>query len=512
MQEIKASNKRIAKNTMFLSIRMFAVLLIGLYTSRVILRELGVVDYGIKNVVSGFVAMFSFLNSSMVNAIQRFYNFEIGKHGYFGAQKVFNTSIVIQGIIALTTLLLIETVGIWYLYEKMVIPPDRFTAGFWCFQFSTIALTLNILVIPFSASIVSHEKMDYFAFVSVLDAVLKLGIAFAIPYVPGDKLIAYGILLLAITIINVSLHLSYSILKFDEIRFRKVYERKMFKEMLTFSGLNLFGTLARTGKEQGLNMLLNLFFGPAVNAARGLAYQVCAGIRGFVSTITSAARPQLTHAYAKDQIGRMTYIYYMMGKLCYLVVLLPALPVMFEVDYVMHLWLGDRVPEHTCAFINLILVSSLIHVFNPPTSFVVHATGKMKLYQFCGASVNLGLLPCAYVALKLGASPEMIFVMYCICSAVSLTSALLVVRTLVPLPIMSFLKKVFFPLLLVTAIAVAVTFIPHHLLDQGLLRLIAVMIVSSITITLFSYRLVLNENERNSLKEIVNTKLKKKKR
>ena len=510
MALLKEDNSRIAKNTLFLSIRMFVVLLVALYTVKVILRELGAVDYGIYNVIGGLVSMFGFLNASMNNAIQRFYNYENGKIGYKGGKKVYNTALIIQLILAIITITLLEIIGLWFLYNKMIIPADRLDVAFWIFQFSSIGLLIVIMQIPYSASVIAHERMDYYAFISIVDVCLNLAIAIAIQFSPIDKLFFYGLMFLFIRIINFLCYFLYAKLKFEEIKFEPHYEKSFFKEMLSFSSWNLFGNLSRTGKEQGFNMLLNMFFGPAVNAARGLAYQISAASQSFVNTITTSARPQLTQAYAQGNVKRSIYIMYMISKLSYLSVLLLSIPICFEMYFILNIWLGDTVPPHTYSFARLVILATMIRIYSPPPSFLVHATGKMKNYEFFTGLVTISFIPFAYFCLKAGSSAEFVFGVAAFFTLLSLIVSIYILSTLIDFSVRNYLKKVIFPMMVITIISIIVCIVPHLLLQEGWTRLIVVCVSSLLTTIIAGYMIGLNTKEKTVISSIVKKKVFKK--
>lgn len=507
MEEIKANNSRIVKNTVYLTIRMFIVLIVSLYTVRVVLRELGTVDYGILNVVGGLVAMFGFLNASMNNAIQRFYNYEMGKNGYQGGKRVYNSALVIQFLLAIIIFILLESIGLWFLYNKLVIPDDRFQIAFWLFQFSTLGSILVIMQIPFSASIIAHEKMDYFAIVSIIDVILKLAIALSIPYSPIDKLFFYGLMILIIRVLIFLLYYVYAKVRFDELKFYPHYDKLFIKEMLSFSGWNLFGNFSRIGKEQGFNMLLNMFFGPTINAARGLAYQISASAQSFVNTITTSARPQLTHAYAQDHVDRSIYIMYIISKISYLSVLMLSIPIFYEIYFILSIWLGDTIPNHTHAFVRLVLLANMIRIFSPPTSFLVHATGKMKKYQFFTSVVTISFIPVAYIFLKLGASAEFVFGIAALFTLLSLVTGIYILSTLIDFSIKKYLRNVTLPMMLITIITALISLIPLFILQEGWVRLIIVSMCSFLSTTIAGYVIGLNKKEKTAVSTIIKKKL-----
>lgn len=496
----KKNNKIILRNTIFMAIRMVLLLGISLYTSRVVLQVLGVEDYGIYNVVAGFVSMFAFLNSSMTNANQRFYNIELGKDSDTGVNVVYNTSLRIQVFLAIAVLLLTETVGLWYLYDKMVIPPDRLDAAFWVFQFSVISLLFIIFQIPYSAAIIAYERMDYYAYVGIIDAFLKLFIALSIPYAKGDQLIVYGFLLLTINIINWCLYFFYAKLRFKVLSFHKKFNFDLFKNMLGFSAWNCFGIFSTVFREQGANMLLNLFFGPVINAARAIAYQVSGALESFVLNITTASRPQMIQTYAKGERERMFHIMYSVSKLCFLFVLCIALPIIIEVDFVLKIWLGDTIPEHTNSFMVLVVIAALIRVFHPMTSHIVHATGKMSVFQVTNGILNLLLIPIVYVMLRLGYSPESIFVLFIIMNMVIQYVSWIILRRLVPeFSIASYIRQVIIPLCIISALAVILPYVAHIEMDSGFLRFFIVTLLSVVSIITLGFLIALNHSEKRTI-------------
>lgn len=496
-QDNSDSNARIARNTVFLTIRMIFVLFISLYTSRVVLKVLGVDDFGVYNVVGGLVSMFGFLNNSMTNSIQRYYNYAMGSKSEAAISDVYKTSLIIQILLATIIVVLTETIGLWYLYNKMVIPADRFVAAFWIFQFAVLSLILVIIQVPYCSAILAYEKMDYYAIVNVIDVILKLVIVIALPYLDGDKLIVYGFLIFCISAINYILYFIYAKKKFAYITLRNAYFTKtQFVSMLSFSGWNMFGTFASMMKEQGLNMVLNLFYGTVVNAARGIAYQVISAMRGFVFNVATAARPQFTQSYAQGNEERTVRLMFGTSKLCYLILFLLSLPVMVEADYVLHLWLGPIIPDYSVSFVVLVILSALISVFNPPMSFVVHATGKMKAYQLAGAVIDLLILPIAYLFLRLGYAPESVFIIAIVFTIIQQIVSIFIVQKLVPFSVVSYTFQVIVPLLVVTAISFIITFVISRQMEYGLVRLIVVVLLSSVITMISGFFFSFNKNER----------------
>ena len=319
MPDNSTSNKRIAKNTIFLYIRMFFVLVVSLFTTRIVLQALGVIDYGIYNVVAGFVSMFAFLNTSMSNGIQRFYNFQMGCNDKGNITKVYNTALQIQALIALILLILLETFGLWYINYQMIIPADRLNAAQWIFQFSVLSLIIIVIQVPYSAAIMAHEKMQFYSYISIVEVIAKLAIAYLLLTVKYDKLVIYGLLSLIVTIIIFTVNFVYAKIKFRDLKFKLFWDKDYLKPMLSFSGWNIFGSFAYLLKGQGLNLLLNAFFGPIVNAARGISNMVMNAIQGFQSNIVIAFRPQIVQSYAAQDINRVTNLFYSLSKISFII-------------------------------------------------------------------------------------------------------------------------------------------------------------------------------------------------
>lgn len=494
-------NKRIAKNTAFLYIRMLIVLALSLYTTRVVLATLGIIDYGIYNVVCGFVSMFAFLNNSLANGTQRFYNFRIGEGRNNEIQLVFSTSMLIQIALAIILFVMLETFGLWYINNKMIIPGERLTAAFWVFQCSVISLFFVVLQVPYSAAILAFEKMDYYAIVSIVDVLLKLAIVFVLPFVDADHLILYGILSLLISIVNFLLYAVYCKSRFrvETTMIWRKREKVLMREMTSFSGWNVFGTFAYMIKDQGLNVLLNSFFGPVVNAARGIAMQINGALQGFSTNIVAAIRPQLVQSYSSGNISRVQNMMYSMSRLIFLMLFILSLPIMVELPYVLRLWLSGNIPQYTVVFTDLVIVNMIITSMNTPLSQVVHATGKMKHYQI-GTSITIcTILPISFLFLKLGYSPVSTFIVSIIISIINQLVCLLLLKRIFPYSIKSYIKDVIVPCLSLAVLTPVVPIIIHYSLTEGLVRLLIILTTSMLTTSLFSYYLVLTNNEKGML-------------
>lgn len=492
-----SQNKTLAKNTIFLSVRMIFVMFVSLYTSRVFLHALGVEDFGINNVVCGFVAMFNFLNTSLANGIQRFYNSEMVKSGNKGARIVYNSALLIQGCIAVLVVILLETVGLWYINNKMVIPIERFSTAIWIYQFSVISSVLVIMQTPYSAAVMAYEKMNYYAIVGIVDVMLKLGLALAIPYVSGDHLLFYGAMMLCISISSFMMYVGYAKIKFTSLKIKLELQHGLLKNMITFSGWNFFGTFACMVREQGLNIVLNLFFGPVVNAARGIAYQVSSALQGFVSNISVAAKPQMVSSFAEGNAERTLKLMYSMSKLSFFILYIMAVPVCLEIDYILHLWLGDVVPQHTANFVVLVILTNFMNNLNAPLSNVVYATGKMRNYQVTFSVINILIIPVAYVALQMGLPPEAAFFSYFVMTMFVQIGCLYVLKTIIKISLTDYFYRLCCPLLIFSVVAIPLPYIIKMSMSVGFYRLGCVTVVTCITAFVSFYCIVLNRKEKN---------------
>lgn len=509
MSNNQSNNKKIAKNTFFLYGRMILVLFVSLYTTRVVLNVLGVVDYGIYNVVAGFVSMFTFLNTSMTNTIQRYYNFERGKGDVNKQKMVYNTAVQIQAVLAIVTFLLLEFIGVWFINNKMVIPVDRLEASMCIFQFSVISLVILIMQIPHTAAIVSNERMNYYAAVSIVDVVLKLLIVFLLPVIPFDKLIFYGVLSLIISVTDFFMYYIYSSRNFPEVTLCRCFDAILFKSMLSFSGWNVFSSIAYTVQGQGMNVLINSFFGPIVNAARGVAYQIQGAINGFSENIAVAFKPQLVESYASSNYVRTRNLMFSMSKLCYLMLFVLSLPVILERHYILTIWLDGVVPEHTINFVLLVLINMLIGCLNLPVSQTIQAVGVIRNYQLAKCIVIISILPIAYISLMMGGSPEYVFYAMIFTSIIAQPISLVLLHKVFDYSYKDYLRTVIMPCLKLTMLSPIFPLILYFLIPESLIRFFITTITSLIGCSLIAYFFILEKTEKELLKGFVNNFLSK---
>jgi len=401
--ESVTNNKRIAKNAIALYFRTFITMLIGLYTSRVILQALGVVDYGIYNVVGGFVSMFSLISVSLTSSIGRYITFELGKGDEDKLRRVFSTSIFVVLGLSLLVFIATETFGLWYFYNKMVIPPDRMDAAFWVFQISVFTFILSLINMPYASSIIAHERMDIYAYLSIFDATCKLLICYLVMHSPIDRLIFYALLFCAVGVIDQCIYVLFCKRNFEESHFKFVFDKTLFKGMFGFAGWNFIGSSAAVLRGQGANLLLNAFGGPVVNAANGIANTITGIVSGFVGNFTQAFIPQITKRYAAGEYESLMKLLIYGSKSSYYLLFLLSLPVMLNAHFILKIWLGI-VPDYTVAFCRWIFIFLLAESVSRPIISAKNATGEIRNYQIIVGGILLLMLPISYICLKLGAS------------------------------------------------------------------------------------------------------------
>ena len=489
------NNKRIAKNTLLLYFRMLFMMAVSLYTSRVVLNTLGVEDYGIYNVVGGVVAMFGFINGSMSSATQRYITFALGKGDKTRLQTVFSTTLQIHTLIAGIIVLLGETIGLWFLYNKMQIPADRMDAAFWVLQCSIVATVVMIISVPYNADIIAHEKMSAFAYISILEVVLKLVIVYMLVVFSFDKLILYAFLLLAIQLMIRFCYSIYCNRHFEEIKYRHVWDKALFKEMTGFAGWSLFGNLASVLFSQGLNMLLNVFFGPVVNAARAVAVQVQSAIQQFVGNFQMALNPQITKTYAKGELGDMHRLMFRSARFSFFLLFFLSLPVLFETNFILTIWL-KTVPEHTVVFLRIMICTSLIYTLSNPLIIANQATGKVKKYQAICGSILLLILPVSYISLRLGCPAYSVFIVHFVMESLTQMVRMILLRPMIGIRVRDYFNHIYKQVLVVVGVSIILPTLVYLNIEAGIFRFVIVGLVCVVSVSTAAYLLGLSANER----------------
>lgn len=499
-QEINTNNKRIAKNTGILYLRMIFTMCVGLFTSRVVFNALGIEDYGLYNIVGGFVGFFAFLNSAMAASSQRFIIFELAIGNVKRQQDTFSTVIIIHLILAIFIVLLAETVGLWFLYNKMIIPEARFTAAIWVYQLSIVSMILSVTSVPYNALIIAYEKMSAFAYISIFDTVMKLVIAYLITIVSYDHLIFYAILLCFVGMFDVIIYRFYCKKNFIETQCKWIFDKDLLKNISNLAGWSLFGNLAAILYTQGLNILLNVFFGPVVNAARGVAVTVQAVVSGFVNSFQMALNPQITKSYVEMNSARMHNLIFASSKFSFYLLLIIVLPIMIEAQTVLTMWL-KLVPEHTVWFLRIILCIMLVDTLANPLSTLAQATGKVKVYQSAVGLMLLAILPIAYIALRLGGNPESVFIVNLIIAIAAQIIRVFVVSRLVQFTIFDYCKKILFPISTVAALSALLSCFIYKVFSHNVLTSVCVIFCTVVITVSIIYIIGLSKHERSLIKE-----------
>ena len=500
--------RRIARNTFLLYLRMFLMMLIGLYTSRVILNTLGFDDYGINNVVGGIVMLFSVFTGTLSSAISRFITYELGYGDKEKLKTVFSTSVFVQCSMAIIIMVLCEVVGYWLLTHKMVIPEGRMDAALWVFHCSIIGFGLSLVFTPFNSLIIAHERMDAFAYVSILEAIAKLLIVYMLLVFNVDKLKLYSILLLLVSIIISSIYFAYSRRHFEESKLVWRFDKTIFKHIASFAGWNLFGHGAWMLETQGTNLLVNMFFGVQLNAARGIAVSVNNIIQQFVNNFMTALTPQITKSYAAGEIDYMNSIVLKGAKFSFLLMFLVALPVSLETDMILRFWLKTY-PDYSVIFVRYTLAISLCMVLANPFLTALRATGNIRNYQIIIGFVGLLQFPLIYIAFKLGFSPTSSYVICLLFYTFFVFYKPWLVRHSIQLSFRNFVINVIVPLTLVTVSSIILPIWIHVSMDESITRLVLVSISGLVATIIFSWRWGLTSGERTMVKSFVKTKLRK---
>ena len=495
MSDTSSANKRIAKNTLVLYVRMLFTMGISLFTSRVILQTLGVEDYGISSVVGGVISMFTFINAAMVSSTQRYLNFELVRGDANQLRSVFSTSLQIHALIALAIIVLSETVGLWFLNEKLVIPEARMTAAMWVYQCSILSCAVSIMSTPYNAVIVAHEKMSAFAYISILDVSLKLLVVYLLVVLPFDKLIILAILNLLVQLFIRYIYTLYCHRHFPESYFQFWFNKTLFKEMFGFAGWSFWGNLAAILYTQGLNMMLNIFFGPIVNAARGIAVQVQSAVQQFVGGFQTALNPQITKNYASNNLPQMHSLMFRSARFSFLLLFFLSLPVLMETNFILTLWL-KTVPDDAVVFTQIMICISLIYTTANPCVIANQATGKVKIYQMVVGGILLLILPISYVVLKLGAPAYSVFIVHFCIESLAQFSRMYMLRKLIHLPLWQYMKNIYIPIVSTVVIAIILPLVVRMQVAEGWLRFLAVGFTCVLSVGASSYFIGFTKQER----------------
>lgn len=497
--ESQSNNKRIAKNTIFLYFRAILIMAISIFTSRVVLQVLGVNDYGIQNVVGGFVGMFSILSSSLVNASQRFISYELGKQNPL-LNNVFCGTVTIHVFLALLLLVLFESFGLWFLNYKLNIDPDRIVAANWVFQFSVLTFCINIISTPYNACIVAHEKMSAFAYISIYEAIAKLLIAYLLWLTSTDRLIIYSFLLLCVAISVRIFYGFYCKIHFDECKFHFYIDHELFRSLLSFSGWNFLGASAGILITQGINVLSNIFFGVTINAARGIADQVNNAINQFVNNFMMAMNPQITQSHAKGDFDRMNTLMYRGAKYATLLYWIFGLILFVEADVILDVWLVE-VPEHAALFLRLIIIFSIFQAMSGTLYIGVLATGDIKKYQILISLLYLIAFVICYMFFKLGLGPEYGYISMILAVFLAVPLRIWLLQQMIPdFHAIVYIKEVVLKTLPILGITYVISCFLSNITQNSLLfEFLTVTFVAVVVLPVLSFFIALDKSEKNAI-------------
>jgi O-antigen/teichoic acid export membrane protein len=497
------NSKRIAKNSMMLYFRMIFTMAVSLYTSRVILDVLGVSEYGIYNVIGGVVMMFSAVNTTMATAVQRFMNFEMGRGNPQGLNAIFNTSVIIHLFIAIIVFVLLETVGVWFLNSKMNIDPSRMEAANWVLQFTILSFIVTILSAPYDAVIIANEHMHAFAIISIIEVLMKLFISFAIAWFDFDKLKLYAVLIFSVSVIMRIIYGSYSKKHFAEAKFKWEWHKKIFNEMLSFASWNLIGVSSTLIRVQGINIVINLFFGTIVNASMGIANQVKSAVDQFTNNFLMALNPQITKSYASGDNDYLFKLVFNGSKYAFYLVFFLTLPLIIETEYILKLWL-KIVPEYTLIFVRLVLIISIIESLSKTLIQLMFANGNIRKYQIIVGSITILNLPISILFLYFGYQPQITLIISIFISLLALQVRLQMLKTMVSLPVKKYYSKVILIVVAVSLVSLIAPMFISFYMTPNLIRLIVNSFVCFFSIFGSIYFIGITKYERN----IINNKIK----
>ena len=506
MTNVAANNKRIAKNTLMLYIRMIVVMLVTLYTSRVVLHALGAEDFGINNVVGGIVTMLSFMSNTMLHSAQRFFSIELGRDNLDRLKQVFKVNITIYLIIGLVSLLIGETVGMWFMHNYMTIPAERMRAAEWVLHFAIFSFCFSILVLPYRAAIMARENMSVMAYLSILEAVLKLGLVYLLVISPIDKLIAFAGLNFIVNVLINGAYMLVARIRYEECRFGLSREAGLFRDVMGFTGWSFLGHFATMIRSQGINILLNVFCGPIVNAARALAFQINTAVTNLYYNFYMAVKPQIIKYYSVGDSGEMHKLIIRSSKICYFFVFIIALPLLLETDFVLNLWLKE-VPDYTAIFVRLVVVNTLIEALLPGLTTAIDATGDIKSYQIALSVILLLSFFISWIFLYLGFPPFVPMVVIIVLSIVRLFVQLIYVKKQLYFSISVFAREVLWPMAVISILSIIIPVIVYIQLSPGVTRFVVVLALSLAITTATFWYIGIRKDERAILVRALHKKL-----
>jgi O-antigen/teichoic acid export membrane protein len=504
-----ASNtQRIAKNTLMLYFRQILIMLVGLYTVRVVLETLGAEDYGIYNVVAGVVTMFGFLSGSMATASQRFFAFELGRDNYGRLKQVFSLNLMIYTLLIILIILLAETIGLWFIESKLTLPMDRKNTAIWVYHVSLLSFVFTIFASPYMAMIIAHEDMNIYAYISITDIVFKLALAFLLKLIFADKLLLYGILTCTVAFVTTIIYRIVCGLKYKECKFSFLGNKTLFKEIITYTGWSLFGSLTTIIRHQAVTVLLNQFFNPIVIAARSIAMQVNSAVSSFSNNFSTAMNPAIIKSYSAGHRQGMLMLMLRGAKGSYFLMYLFVLPLVLEMPFVLSLWLKNP-PEDAALFTQLTLIDALVNSISFPVMTAARATGKIRGYELILGSIQMGCFLLTWIVLLAGTPAYSAMIVNIGISILMFAARLLIVKYLIRIPIQKFVYEAIFPCCIFSIVAIILPLILRLMLRQNLITTMIVILTSILSVCGSMYAIGLSNIERRIVTKIIKQKLNK---
>lgn len=486
---------------------MLVVMVVTFYTSRVILQVLGASDYGIYNVVGGIVTMMGFLNGALGSSSSRFLTYELGKGNRQRLNCTFSASLNLHICVALLVLILGETIGLWFFYEKLVIPEDRMMAAFWIYQFSIITTMINFTQVPFNATLIAHENMSIYAYVGLYEAFSRLAIVYLITISPIDKLVFYALLLMLNQAGIQFFYRFYTTKRYEECKFRFIRDKQLYKTLMGYSGWDLFGGVAVVCQGQGINILLNIFFGPVVNAARAIAVQIQTAINNLVMNLLTASRPQVVKNFAEGNYNEMYALTFKITRYAYYLILPVAIPIIFNSKYLLDLWLGDTYPSETPAFVIIVIITCLFNTVYSAQQMAFHAIGRIKTGNIYGGTLMIISLPLSYLILLFGAPAYAVFIVLLVCNIGVHFIGLYLIHRYVPFNIKNMLKTTYCPILFITFITLLPPVVFHNILENGWVRFATSILITEIIAFVSIWKIGISNVEREAVVNFVKNKI-----
>lgn len=498
-----SSSRRIAKNTFILYVRMFIIMIINLFTVRITLHALGDIDYGINTVVAGVVTLFGCVSSVLATATQRYYSFYLGSGDESSLQKIYSVSLNIYILYSLAIIILGESFGLWFLNNRLVIPPERMIAANYLYQFALLSFLFSIVVVPYSAAVIAHEKMGLFAFVSLFECMFRFLGVLALKRLPGDKLVFYGLLLLIIQALVFFIYYSFCKYRFHECTYKRVREKQWYKELISFSGWTLFGSVAGVGMMQVNTILVNLFFGPIVNAARGISLQVNSAVANFSNSFIMAIRPPMIKEYSDGDIEQLNTLFSISNKIIFFLMAVICFPLFFGMPYILKVWLGD-ISLDTIIFCRLIIVYSFFLSFHNPITIIMQAMGQVKEYFVPVESFTILCVPITYVLFKLHFPASSTYVTMIACIVAShFVRVIQLKKYYREFDLRDYIFRFIVPSLIciiVLALIISVFFLR---IQNEIVQLLSVVCFCTFFLGFFGFFVLLSKNERTNLVNIL---------